>query len=216
MEKYLTLNGLLSSTKITPSMSIAVAVFSWYHEKKIRYNLTNFILIYGDSRKSRNSFACKIREISRHRPPRLSSINLSVSIVALCPFAVPSTPFRRRCGNVPWKWFVITAVAGIRADEANIPSSVRAILNPREIDFATTPLVSRVNTRRCAKVGNHQKDHTHIHIHPCTHTRCSYFLIYSILEERNTIFVSCWTSTSRKKKLFYFSIIVIYSCGIWY
>jgi len=63
----------------------------------------------------------EIREISRHRRGHRL---ISASIVALCPFDVPSTPFRQR-GNVPWKWLVITAAAGIRADEANIYSVFR-------------------------------------------------------------------------------------------
>jgi len=84
---------------------------------------------------SRAPLACKIREFPRRRRGHRRLI--SASIVALCPFAVPSTPFCRR-GNVPWKWFVITAAAGIRADEANI--LFRAILNPRKIDFVTRRL----------------------------------------------------------------------------
>lgn len=99
---------------------------------------------------------------------------------------------------------MITAVAGIRADEANIPSSVRAILNPREIDFATPSLVSRVNTRRCAKVGNRRKDRTHTdtlaHIH---NVRISSFIVSSENAIR-FLYLAGQVCISRENKLILF------------
>lgn len=64
------------------------------------------------------------------RPHRL----ISASIVALYPFAVPSTPFRRSDAKIIRDY----GRRGRRADKANIfRLPCLYILNPREIDFVT-------------------------------------------------------------------------------
>lgn len=123
----------------------------WFYEFYIRW----------PAKKSRIPVAWEIlRNLVPPAGHRLISLFRSSPSV-LSPF-IPSTPFRRRrrCGNVPCKWFVIIAVTGIRADKANIPSSVRAFLNSREIDFAT-PSLGWIPD--CTKVANRQEDHTYIH-----------------------------------------------------